>query len=598
MALLVQKFGGSSVATPDRLGNVRDRIRQAVAAGHQVVAVVSAMGKTTDELLGLAAAVTGGQGGNERERDLLLASGEQVSVALLALALQAAGQPAIGLLGHHLRIVAEPIHGRARILYVETERLRTHLNQGEVVVVAGFQGVAAVGDRVTDEIVTLGRGGSDTSAVAIAAALEADRCEIYTDVPGILTTDPRIVPAASLLATITCDEMLELASQGAKVLHPRAVEIARNFGVDLVVRSSWSADPGTLVVSPPHCQGNPKALEVHNFVEGVTLDTRHIKIGLLEVPDRPGIAAQLFGALAEAGIEVETIVQSIYDRTSAGPVNDIVFTVPRAQQAAAAALLPTLPFAPQAIQIDPEVVRVSIVGVGIVGRPGILAQMFDALAHGQINIQTIATSEIEVSCLVAQTDGDRAVQILQETFGVPQVPVLETTLSPEARTVCGVALDRQRVKLAVRGVPDRPGAAAQIFRHLADRGIVLDTIAQAQSSHNANDIAFTVATADAEAAHAALQTVAQALHCQGVVYDGEIAKVSIVGAAMTRHAGIAARMFRALADLGVNIETIATSEIKVSCIVREQQAEAAVHRIHEAFALGGDRPVVVPDRAG
>ncbi|HAN47167.1 MAG TPA: aspartate kinase [Cyanobacteria bacterium UBA8156] len=598
MAILVQKFGGSSVATPDRLHNVRDRILQTVAAGHPVVAVVSAMGKTTDELLALAAAVTEGRGGSDRERDLLLASGEQVSVALLALALQAAGQPAVGLLGHHLRIVAEPIHGRARILYVETDRLWAHLHQGEVVVVAGFQGVAAMGDRVTDEIVTLGRGGSDTSAVAIAAALAADRCEIYTDVPGILTTDPRIVPAASLLTTITCDEMLELASQGAKVLHPRAVEIARNFGVDLVVRSSWSQDPGTLVVSPPHCQGNPKALEVHNFVEGVTLDDRHIKVGLLEVPDRPGIAAQLFGALAEAGIEVETIIQSIYDRTLAGPVNDIVFTVPRSQQAAAAALLPTLPFVPQSIQIDPEVVRVSIVGVGIVGRPGIVAQMFDALAQAQINIQTIATSEIEVSCLVARAEGDRAAQLLQDTFGVPQVPVLETTLHPEARVVCGVALDRQRVKLAVRGVPDRPGAAAQIFRYLADRGIVLDTIAQAQSSQNTNDIVFTVATADASSAQAALETVAQALGCRDVIYDGEIAKVSIVGAAMARQAGVAARMFRALADLGVNIETIATSEIKVSCIVREQQAEAAVHRIHEAFALGGDRPVVVPNRAG
>jgi len=596
MALLVQKFGGSSVATPDRLRNVRDRIRETVAAGHRVVAVVSAMGKTTDELLALAAAVTEGQGGRERERDLLLASGEQVSVALLALALQAAGQPAVGLLGHQLRIVAEPIHGRARILYVETDRLLSHLNQGEVVVVAGFQGVAAAGDRVTDEIVTLGRGGSDTSAVAIAAALGADRCEIYTDVPGILTTDPRIVPAASLLPTITCDEMLELASQGAKVLHPRAVEIARNFGVDLVVRSSWSRDPGTLVVSPPHCQGNPKALEVHNFVEGVTLDDRHIKIGLLAVPDRPGIAAQLFGTLAAAGIEVETIVQSIYHPTAAGPVNDIVFTVPRAQQAAATALVTQLGLAEPLV--DPEVVRVSIVGVGIVGRPGIVAQMFDALAQAHINLQTIATSEIEVSCLVAKDQGQRAVEILQKTFDVPQVPVLETTLHPEARVVCGVALDRHRVKLAVRGVPDRPGTAAQIFRHLANQGIVLDTIAQAQSSQNTNDIAFTVATADAAATHAALQTVAQTLGCRDVVYDGEIAKVSIVGAAMARQAGVAARMFRALADLGVNIETIATSEIKVSCIVREQQAEAAVHRIHEAFALGGDRPILVPNRAG
>ncbi|MGQ9866113.1 MAG: aspartate kinase [Pseudanabaenaceae cyanobacterium] len=598
MAILVQKFGGSSVATPDRLGNVRDRIRQTVAAGHRVVAVVSAMGKTTDELLGLAAAVTGGQGGNERERDLLLASGEQVSVALLALALQAAGQPAVGLLGHQLRIVAEPVHGRARILYVETDRLLTHLNKGEVVVVAGFQGVAAVGDRVTDEIVTLGRGGSDTSAVAIAAALAADRCEIYTDVPGILTTDPRIVPAASLLPTITCDEMLELASQGAKVLHPRAVEIARNFGVNLVVRSSWSADPGTLVLSPPHCQGNPKALEVHNFVEGVTLDDRHVKIGLLAVPDCPGIAAQLFGALADAAIEVETIVQSIYDRSAAGPINDIVFTVPRSQQTAAATIAAHLGLAPQGPLIDPDVVRVSIVGVGIVGRPGIVAQMFDALAQAEINIQTIATSEIEVSCLVAKPQGDRAAQILQETFGVPQVPVLDTTLHPEARVVCGVALDRHRVKLAVRGVPDRPGTAAQIFRQLAAAGIPLDTIAQAQSSRHTNDIAFTVATADADRAHQVLQAVAQTLGCRDVVYDGEIAKVSIVGAAMARQAGVAARMFQALADLGVNIETIATSEIKVSCIVREQQAEAAVHRIHEAFALGGDRPVLVPNRAG
>ena len=318
MALLVQKFGGTSVGSVERIKAVADRIGRCREEGHDVVVVVSAMGHTTDELTGLANAITSAP--TQREMDMLLASGEQVSIALLAMAWYAQGVSATSMTGPQVGIATESTHGRARILGIRTDRIRNRLAAGQVVVVAGFQGTSTSSDGL-NEITTLGRGGSDTSAVALAAALGADACEIYTDVPGVLSTDPRKVSDAQLMETISCDEMLELASLGASVLHPRAVEIARNYGVNLVVRSSWSDAPGTRITSRSARPISSSGLELGSPVDGMEEVGGQAVLALSHIPDQPGIAARLFESLSEAGINVDLIIQATHEGSS----NDITF---------------------------------------------------------------------------------------------------------------------------------------------------------------------------------------------------------------------------------------------------------------------------------
>ncbi len=576
MSLIVQKFGGSSVATAQRILAVRDRILATRSQGHQVVVVVSAMGKTTDQLLQLAHEVSEQHlhHASGRELDLLLASGEQVTIALLAIALQVAGQPAIALTGAQARIYTEPNHQRARILHIDTSVIEKYLAQGQVVVIAGFQGVIA--DQPT-EVTTIGRGGSDTSAVAIAAALRADLCEIYTDVPGIFTTDPRLVPSAVMIPAIACDEMLELASMGAKVLHPRAVEIARNFGIKLAVRSSWTDQAGTLVLSPNYSQGNLASIEVNRFVEGITIDTDCAQIALLQVPDCPGIAAQLFEALAKAGIDVNLIVQAVQEPAG---VNDIAFTTTRADAALAQSITANLGLG--AVVADGDIAIVSIVGAGIMGRPSVAAQMFTALAEAGINILMISTSEIKVSCTIKASAKEQAIAALQTSFGVPLLPCPPPSQEWQA-PVRGVALDQNRARIAVRHIPDRPGIAAMLLHPLAEQGIGVDAIVQSYAQKQEAQIAFTVQSSDRHRAQQILEQVVQELGCGSVSSDDGIARVSIVGMGMVHHPGVAARMFRAIAQAGINIEMISTSEIKVSCIVRQERAVEALQVVHQTF---------------
>lgn len=604
MALIVQKYGGSSVADADRIKAVCDRVKRTVDAGNQVVVVVSAMGKTTDGLVALAESISATHvqtlteiAAKEREMDLLLATGEQVTIALLSMALQAAGQPAIAMNGSQVRVVTEPNHTRARILYVEPDRINAALELGKVVVIAGFQGVAI--DQTTGlpttEITTLGRGGSDTSAVAIAAAINADICEIYTDVPGILTTDPRIVSKAQMLTEITCDEMLELASLGAKVLHPRSVEIARNFGVKMCVRSSWLDDAGTVITSSRIGTGNLQSLEVNRFVETVSIDYDQVKIALLQIPDRPGIASQLFKPLADRGINVDLIIQAVQETEG---VNDIAFTIPQNQLQLAEVVTRGLEIGASLVTVDPNIAKISIIGVGMVGRPQVPAQMFTALAEAGINIQMISTSEIKISCVIAASDGEAAIAAIQKTFDVPvrshQACDIISNNDSDVSPVRGVALDRNRARIAVQQIPDRPGMAAKILEQLVAQNISLDMIVQSQSDRGVNEIAFTVAIADLAKAETALKQYAKVLGYGEVSCDRDISKVSIVGANMIHQTGIAARMFSALADSGINIEMIATSEIKVSCVVRDHQAEQALKVIHQEFNLSGDRAIEVP----
>jgi len=606
MALIVQKYGGTSVGSVERIQLVAARVLKTVKAGNALVVVVSAMGKTTDELVKLAHSISTNP--SHREMDMLLSTGEQISIALLSMALQELGQPAISLTGAQVGIVTEAHHTRARILHIQTERISRHLKDGKVIVVAGFQGISSISEL---EITTLGRGGSDTSAVALAAALEASCCEIYTDVPGILTTDPRLVPDAQLMSEITCDEMLELASLGAKVLHPRAVEIARNYGVPLVVRSSWTDDPGTRVVSPAPQPRSLVNLEIARPVDGVEFDTDQAKVALLRVPDQPGVAARLFGEIARQNLDVDLIIQSIHE----GNTNDIAFTVTKPvlnrAEAVAAAIAPVLRSGEHSqleateVMVQRQIAKVSIAGAGMIGRPGIAAQMFATLWAAGINIQMISTSEVKVSCVIDAADSDRAInalcqafEISRDTINLPLTPSLDAPL-PSASPVRGVALDINQARLAIRHVPDRPGMAARLFGLLAQHNISVDMIIQSQRCRvidgvPTRDIAFTVAQMEAVAAQTILKQAAADLEWGKIVVDSAIAKVSIVGAGMVGQPGIAARMFEALAQQQINIQMIATSEIKISCVVAQEDGVRALTAIHAAFGLAGSQKIQVP----
>ncbi|MDV2998729.1 MAG: hypothetical protein N5P05_000335 [Chroococcopsis gigantea SAG 12.99] len=599
MALIVQKYGGTSVGSVERIQSVATRVRETVIAGNQVVVVVSAMGKTTDGLVNLAQQLSSNP--SRREMDMLLSTGEQVSIALMTIALQEIGQPAISMTGAQVEIITEAEHSRARILEIKPDRLQKCLNEGKVVVVAGFQGISSL-DAL--EITTLGRGGSDTSAVALAAALKADFCEIYTDVPGILTTDPRIVPQARLMEEITCDEMLELASLGAKVLHPRAVEIAKNYGVPLVVRSSWTDQPGTWVTSGCPKPRSLKGLEITKAVDAVEFDPDQAKISLLRVPDKPGIAARLFGEIARGRVDVDLIIQSIHEGNS----NDIAFTVKKnaisKASAVAEAIAPALrnhPAKTEEAEVMSEfrVAKIAIAGAGMIGRPGIAAKMFQTLADAGINIEMISTSEVKVSCVIEESMGEKAIAVLCHAFEVEYNPT-KTCVETETDQVPvrGVALDKNGAQVAIRHVLDKPGMAARIFTALAEKNISVDMIIQAQRCRIINglptrDIAFTLPAADVEMAEKVLLDLATQTRCGEVIVNKDVAKVSIVGSGMEGQPGIAARFFEALAKEGINILMIATSEIKISCVVGSEDGVRALQVIHSAFELGGQELVEV-----
>ena len=586
MALLVQKFGGTSVGSVERIQAVAKRISTSRDEGHDVVVVVSAMGHTTDELTGLADALNISP--PQREMDMLLASGEQVSISLLAMALHARGVAAVSMTGPQVGISTESTHGRARILSIRTDRIRNRLNEGLVVVVAGFQGSTTSSDGIS-EITTLGRGGSDTSAVALAAALAADACEIYTDVPGVLSTDPRKVPDAQLMSTISCDEMLELASLGASVLHPRAVEIARNYGVNLVVRSSWSDAPGTRLTSSTARAISQSGLELGSPVDGAEELNGQAVIALSHIPDQPGIAARLFESLSEADINVDLIIQATHEGNS----NDITFTVAEPDlEAARRVSQSVLDNLGGKLAAEAGLTKLSIGGAGIMGRPGIAASLFNCLSHQGINLRLIATSEVKVSCVIDSASDAKARQAVQEAFDLAdsQIVVNPSESGAGEPEVRGVALDRDQVQLSVRHVPDRPGTAAALCSALADNSISLDAIVQSERQHQdeTRDISFILRKNDRSRADVALAPLL-AQWPGAALEDGEaIARISAVGAGMPATPGTAGRMFRALADAGINIGLIATSEIRTSCVVAEDDGVRALQAVHASFDLGGD----------
>ncbi len=420
MSIIVQKFGGTSVADTEKIKHVAEVVMRERSFGNDVVVVVSAMGHTTDHLVKLAKEISDTP--PSRELDMLLSTGEGISIALLAMALQSAGCKAISMNAMQVGIITENIHTKARIVDIKTEKLKKHLREGKVVVVAGFQGVTEDG-----EITTLGRGGSDTSAVALAAALGAERCDIYTDVEGVYTTDPRIVPTASRLEEVSYEEMLELARVGANVLHPRAVETAKQFKVPLRVRSSFKLEnKGTLIVGV-------EDMELHKPVTGVAADLTQLRIVVCDIPDTPGHAAKIFTKLSEANISVDMIIQS-YARKIEN-TNDIAFTIDKADLDKTLKTLDELKSEIKAsrFQVDEHIAKVSIVGAGMIDRPGIAASMFETLANLGINIKMISTSEIKVSCLVDENDAKRALIALHETYGLgcDEVAEVKGTLPDE-----------------------------------------------------------------------------------------------------------------------------------------------------------------------
>jgi aspartate kinase len=401
VALIVQKYGGSSVADADCLRRVAARVAQARAQGDDVVVVVSALGDTTDELVSLAHELNPDP--PDREMDMLLSTGERVSIALLAMALEALSVPAISFTGPQAGIMTDSTFTKAKIWEVRAERIREQLRAGRVVVVAGFQGMSADGGEIT----TLGRGGSDTTAVALAAELGADICEIYTDVDGVYTADPRTVPDARKLAEISYDEMLEAASTGARVLQLRSVEYARNQGVVLHVRSSFNGDIGTIVKG----EG---AMKERAILSQVTYDAGEAKVTLRDVPDRPGVAAKVFRGLADAGVNVDMIVQNVSD---AGRT-DISFTVAKDDLARAQRAVDGLVELLEArgVAVDESIAKVSLVGAGMKTHPGVAARMFEALASAGINIEMISTSSIRISCVVPEAKVAEAVRAVHTEF--------------------------------------------------------------------------------------------------------------------------------------------------------------------------------------
>jgi aspartate kinase len=611
MSLIVQKFGGTSVADTRKILAAARKAIRAHQQGHRVVVVVSAMGQNTDVLIELAREITDRP--PAREMDMLLSTGEQVSVALMAMAIHELGHEAISMTGGQMGIRTDSTHTKARIQSINTDRLRRALDQGKIVIAAGFQGI--------DEdlnITTLGRGGSDTTAVALAAVLRADACEIYTDVDGVYTTDPRVLPEARKAPQVSYDEMLELASLGAGVMHSRSIEFAKKFGVPIHVRSSFSDIPGTLIVADPEAPDQP--------VSGCALAKDEARVTLLGVPDLPGTSHAIFSKIAARNIAVDMIVQNV----GAAGKADVSFTVLgdelpvtlEAVQAAVAEL------GAEGWEHDDQVSKVSVVGLGMATQTGVAQRMFRALADAEINISMITTSEIKISVLVSRDQGAAALRVLHKAFGLDQPPRRATSSGPhapgntpassktpsgntasgstaalpkpppgvspvdvvarlqamEGLTISDVSLDESQARLTISGVPDAPGVAAQVFERIAAQGVLVDMIVQSCGLRGRANLSCTVPAGDLDRSLAVARDVSRDLDCGPVTSSPQVAKLSVSGIGMRSHTGVAIRMFQALAQADINVEMVNTSEVRVNVVVDGRHGPAALSCLQSAFA--------------
>jgi aspartate kinase len=605
VSLIVQKFGGTSVADSDKILAAARRAIQAHQRGDQVLVVVSARGHTTDELIALAREIT--ENPPAREMDMLLSTGEQVSVALMAMAIESLGVPAISFTGAQIGLVTDSFHTKARIRNISTERIANALNEGKIVIVAGFQGV--------DEhynITTLGRGGSDTTAVALAAVLGADGCEIYTDVDGVYTTDPRVVPEARKIDRISYDEMLELASLGAGVMHSRSIEFAKKYGVPIHVRSSFADAPGTWIVD----ERDARRLGV--AVTGAALVKDEARITIRGVPDRPGVVHAIFRTIAAANIVVDMIVQNV----STGGTTEVSFTVAKGElpETLHAAEAAAREIGATEITHDAEVAKISVVGLGMRTHTGVATVMFEALADAGVNLQMITTSEIKISVLVDRASAVTALRTVHRAFlldrqqtalpgpvassgdrleprAMKLVPLAEddtesasgqATASSEQKTlgmedlvIAGVELDESQARVALFHVPDQPGHAATVFRAIAEAGVFVDMIVQNVGAHGDSLLSFTVPRTAAERAVHAVRSAG----IQEVSVEPGLAKLSVIGVGMRTHTGVATRMFAALAERGININLINTSEVRINVGTDIAHGQEGLECLKRAFAL-------------
>ncbi len=614
MRLVVQKFGGTSVANAERIMAAARRAIRAKQAGQRVIVVVSARGDTTDELIELAREITDQP--PAREMDMLLSTGEQISIALMAMAIQTLGERAISFTGAQIGIVTDSTHTKARIKNISTDRMRKALAEGQIVIVAGFQGI--------DEnynITTLGRGGSDTTAVALAAVMKHDPTpppfgeegekgngdvdyEIYTDVDGVYTTDPRIVPEARKIDRISYDEMLELASVGAGVMHSRSIEFAKKFDVPLQVRSSFSDAEGTWII--------PEAEWMREVVVcGAALVREEARVAILGVPDQPGVSHRIFGALADRNIVVDMIAQNVGSHGKA----DIGFTVLGNELPAALAIVRPLAIELGAtVENDEQVSKVSIVGTGMRTHTGVAERMFAALTAAGINMKMITTADIKISVLVDKADGVKALRAVHQAFNLaaprPGAGLPGTTKTSEfqRRPAGSIAYSRRDLtaltqqlagmedvvvtdvlrstdqgRITIFGLPDRPGNCSQVFQAVASAGIIVDMIVQNLTAGRV-ELTFSVPRADLDRAlHLTEEVVRSIDPATRVAADTDIALLYVLGVGMRTHTGVARRMFGALAQRGINISMINTSEVRVSVVVDGRRGEEALTCLREAF---------------
>jgi aspartate kinase len=576
--IVIQKFGGSSVATPELIRSVAARICDAAETGAGVVATVSAMGDTTDDLIALSRDVVGDTGpANPRELDTLLSTGELASAALMAMAINARGQKAISLSGIQAGVKTDAQHGSARIAEIDTSRIREELDSGRIVIVAGFQGLS-----VSDDVTTLGRGASDLTAVALAAALGAERCEIYTDVDGIYTTDPRFVPDARKLNSIGYEEMLELASLGAK-MNPRSIELASVYGVPVLVASSSEDLPGTMIEGE-RLPGS-QTMEVRNAVTAVEVETGVAEVAVRGIANRKGLAAEVFELVAEQGVNVDVILAN---DLVGGSASDLVFTVDLSDLDTAARAVRSMAGA-DAETYD-NLSKVSIVGTGMLNTPGYGARMFQSLSEAGVNIHLVASSEVRITCVVDGGSADAAAEALAREFSAPRIIAApaDSATEPAEYPISGIAIDREAARITVGGVQDRPGVAAGLFGPLAEQGIIVDIVVQTSSSEGRTDMAFTTTNDDAERAVAAIENQSVVEYDQ-VVVDRELSKLSIVGAGLKYTPGQAALMFRTLASEGVNIRAMTTSDIRITCLIDSALLGPAAQALHRVFRLAESR---------
>jgi aspartate kinase len=588
MSLIVQKFGGTSVANAEKIRAAARRAIRAHQNGNQVVMVVSAMGHQTDVLVDLAKQITDDPSG--REMDMLLSTGEQVSVALMAMAIHSLGAEAVSLTGAQIGIRTDSSHTKARIQSISTERMKKLLDDGKIVIAAGFQGI--------DEdfnITTLGRGGSDTTAVALAAVLNADACEIYTDVDGVFTTDPRLLAEARKLDRVSHDEILELASLGAGVMHSRSIEFGKKFNVPIHVRNSasFSDEPGTVIGS--ESEGADRA------VSGAALTKNEAEITIAGVPDQPGTSYAIFSKLAAVNVAVDMIVQNAGADGSA----DISFTVLEDDlpKALAASKKAAAELGAETVLHDAGLSKVSIVGLGMATQTGVADRMFRALADERINIEAITTSEIKVSVLVKRDQALAALRAVHNEFELDRQPKDRVKFGSPAPTgskanpldivarlqrmedlaIESVSLDESQAEMTLFDVPDQPGISARIFEAVAAENILVDTIVQSIGRDGLADISFTVPRAEVEHSRKVLKSLSAELGGE-VKGEPKVAILTVKGVGIRSHTGVGLRIFKALAEAGINVEMVSTSEIRVNVVIDASKAAAGLAALKNAFA--------------